>query len=93
MKKQLSVLLIATLLAPLASFAHGTESQLTREQVKEDLVKLEAAGYRPVASDWNYPDSLEAAEAKVAALELQQNAYGDAGAATQTGGHSAASGQ
>ncbi len=91
MKKQLSVLLIATF--PLASFAQSSGSELTREHVKQDLVKFEAAGYRPVASDWNYPDSLQAAEAKVAAMELQQNTYGDAGAVTQTGGHSAASDQ
>jgi hypothetical protein len=56
----------ATAAVPLASFAQSSEP-LTRAQVRAELVQLEKAGYNP-AGDYNdYPQNIQAAEARVSA--------------------------
>ncbi|GLU34987.1 DUF4148 domain-containing protein [Trinickia caryophylli] len=68
MKAIVKASLFATLLAaPLFAFAQNTDGGLTRAQVRADLVRVESAGYRPIASDASYPADIESAEAKVAA--------------------------
>jgi len=62
------VVLAALLSAPVMSYAQSADNQqpVTRAQVKHELAELEAAGYNP--NDWiNYPQNVQAAEAKVAA--------------------------
>lgn len=68
MKAIVKASLIATLLAtPLFAFAQNTDGGLTRAQVRADLVRVENAGYRPIASEASYPADIESAEAKVEA--------------------------
>ncbi|MCG5078999.1 DUF4148 domain-containing protein [Paraburkholderia tagetis] len=63
------IAIIGILLTPLASFAQ-TATPLTRAQVRAQLVQIEKAGYNPArARDNNYPEDIQAAEARVAAQE------------------------
>ncbi|KMZ11764.1 hypothetical protein BHUM_04351 [Candidatus Burkholderia humilis] len=50
----------AVLVAPALTFAQ-TDSGVTRAQVKQDLQRVEAAGYNP-ATDDTYPADVQAAE-------------------------------
>ncbi|WP_027781008.1 MULTISPECIES: DUF4148 domain-containing protein [Burkholderia] len=50
--------------APIASFAQS-EQGLTRDQVKAELVQLEQNGYKPLASDSQYPSNVQAAEQRI----------------------------
>jgi hypothetical protein len=62
------VVVAALLSAPVMSYAQSVDNQqpVTRAQVKHELAELEAAGYNP--NDWiNYPQNVQAAQAKVAA--------------------------
>ncbi|MFP3504589.1 DUF4148 domain-containing protein [Burkholderia sp. SIMBA_062] len=54
----------SVLAAPIASFAQS-EQGLTREQVRADLVQLEQHGYKPIASDSQYPQDIQAAEQRI----------------------------
>ncbi|MEK7927372.1 DUF4148 domain-containing protein, partial [Burkholderia contaminans] len=49
--------------------------------VRADLVRVERAGYRPISNDPNYPEDIQAAEAKVAAQQAQSAAARPADAA------------
>ncbi|AOJ89696.1 MULTISPECIES: DUF4148 domain-containing protein [Burkholderia] len=51
----------SVLAAPIASFAQS-EQGLTRDQVRAELVQLEQNGYKPLASDAQYPQNIQAAE-------------------------------
>ncbi|SOE94730.1 protein of unknown function [Burkholderia sp. D7] len=80
MKKALVCLALAAaaLTAPVLSFAQSN-APVTRAEVRADLVRLEQAGYNPARNDINYPADIQAAEAKVAAQNGQQQptqAYG-----------------
>jgi hypothetical protein len=76
-------LLIATLacvsiLVTPSVFAQSN-APVTREQVRAELARLEAAGYSPSGEDAHYPDQLQAAEARVAAADTpDSSAYGAA---------------
>jgi hypothetical protein len=57
----------AVLVAPALTFAQATQSDqgLTRGEVKQDLRRVEAAGYDPSINDEaNYPSDIQAAEAR-----------------------------
>ncbi|RAR52635.1 uncharacterized protein DUF4148 [Paraburkholderia unamae] len=92
MKALVSTLLLAcALAAPAAAFAQTAQTAptaqssatpVTRAQVIADLVRVEQAGYRPSASDLNYPDDIQHAEAIVA----QEQAHGAAPGSTAVGG-------
>ncbi|RDU98198.1 DUF4148 domain-containing protein [Trinickia dinghuensis] len=73
-----AVLIACTLSAPVFAFAQATNAPLTRAQVRADLIRVEQAGYHPDASDPNYPDDIQAAEAKIAAQgqAAEMNAVG-----------------
>ncbi|MEX3940655.1 DUF4148 domain-containing protein [Paraburkholderia sp. BR10937] len=78
MKALVSTLLVAcALAAPAAAFAQTAtpadpaNAPVTRAQVIDDLVRLEQAGYRPVAKDNDYPDDIQRAEAIVAQQDAQ----------------------
>ncbi|MGO4328167.1 DUF4148 domain-containing protein [Cupriavidus sp. 2TAF22] len=62
-----AVLLACTLTVPALSFAQSVQGPVTRAEVRADLIRLEQAGYSPHGDDANYPQDLQAAEAKVAA--------------------------
>lgn len=55
MKLVTRIVLLGLAAAPLAALAQS--DALTRQQVREDLVKAERAGYRPGEQDGRYPGS------------------------------------
>ncbi|VWC71379.1 purine nucleoside phosphorylase [Burkholderia lata] len=69
-----AVLLSCALSAPIVAFAQTTDHAVTRADVRADLVRVEKAGYRPIGTDPNYPEDIQAAEAKVAAQQAQSAA-------------------
>ena len=74
-----AVAVAAVVVAPALSFAQAGSS-LTRDQVKQDLRQVEAAGYDPSNSDQtSYPADIQAAESRVqrqnGAAQTQENAY------------------
>jgi hypothetical protein len=73
MNKFIGIAAVAlALAAPAASFAQSNQP-LTRAEVREQLIQLEAAGYNPSAvNDAQYPADIQAAEARVSG----QQAYG-----------------
>ncbi|RQS76839.1 DUF4148 domain-containing protein [Burkholderia sp. Bp8963] len=76
-----AVALAALVAAPVVSFAQSNQQPLTRAQVRAELVQLEKAGYNP--NDWiNYPENIQAAQAKIAAAQ-------NTGAAADTTGYGA----
>jgi hypothetical protein len=90
MKALVSTLLVAcALAAPVAAFAQTADTAnapVTRAQVIGDLVRLEQAGYRPLANDNNYPDDIQHAEAVVAQEQAQEQAQKAAPVTTAVGG-------
>ncbi|MCR1768170.1 hypothetical protein B7760_04368 [Burkholderia glumae] len=66
MKSLIATVAAATVLAvPAVSFAQQSNGPLTRAQVKSELIQLENAGYSPNANTVNYPNDIQAAEARV----------------------------
>ena len=76
-------IVLGTLAAPALSFAQSNAAPITRAQVRAELVQLEQAGYNISAGeDANYPASLQAAEARVAAgANMQETASAMGGVA------------
>ncbi|SAL11222.1 membrane protein [Caballeronia turbans] len=74
MKLFVKAVAVATVaVAPALSFAQ-TDSSLTRDQVKQDLRQVEAAGYDPSRADQtSYPSDIQAAESRVS---RQNGGYG-----------------
>jgi hypothetical protein len=69
-----TIVVAAALVAPVVSFAQSN-APVTRAEARAQLVQLEKAGYYPSRVTNDYPDGIEAAEAKVAA----QNSATDIG--------------
>ncbi|QGZ60989.1 DUF4148 domain-containing protein [Paraburkholderia acidisoli] len=81
---------LAALVAPAAAFAQS--STITRAQVRAELVQLQQAGYRVGEGDnAHYPEAIQAAEAKVAAMNGANTGYGGAANASQSGGRGSVS--
>lgn len=59
-------LAVSALASPALTFAQTPSGQLTRAQVRADLIRIEQAGYRPGGGDNDYPVEIQAAEAKIA---------------------------
>ncbi|MBY4832941.1 DUF4148 domain-containing protein [Burkholderia dolosa] len=82
MKTCIGLLIMAGTLAGQTVYAQSA-APLTRAQVREELIRLEAAGYDPSrGDDGEYPADIQAAEARVAA---QENARIAASAADDAG--------
>jgi len=74
--KALACLVLAStaLGSPVVSFAQSN-APITRAQVREELIRLEAAGYHIGDGDHTtYPAEIQAAEAKIAAQDSPQEA-------------------
>ncbi|WP_233867598.1 DUF4148 domain-containing protein [Paraburkholderia adhaesiva] len=85
-----SVVLAAALAAPVAVFAQSG-SQITREQVRSDLVQVQRAGYTPARFGGpNYPDDIQAAQARVAEMNNAPAVGGVADGTSEAGGHAVA---
>lgn len=72
--------LVAILAIPIASFSQISQP-LTRAEVRDQLIQIERAGYRPAARDPYYPTDIQAAEARLA-----QNAGATQASSTDVGG-------
>ncbi|RZF27898.1 DUF4148 domain-containing protein [Paraburkholderia sp. UYCP14C] len=80
MKALVSAMLVAcALAAPVAAFAQSADAPVTHAQVVADAVRLEQAGYRPSASEYNYPADIQHAEGIVAQQQAQQAVPGSSG--------------
>jgi Domain of unknown function (DUF4148) len=87
-----AVLVVSVLAAPITSFAQQSEP-ITREQVRAELVQLQAAGYDAGGSDATYPANLQAALVRVnqqnqaqAQAAPQNSAYGTSSSGTSQAG-------
>ncbi|WP_296653313.1 DUF4148 domain-containing protein [Paraburkholderia sp.] len=88
-----AVAVAAALVVPVASFAQS-HSTITREQVRAELVQLEQVGYHVGEGDnTNYPEAIQAAEARVAALNAKTGVGGVADGSSQAGGQPKVSAQ
>ncbi|MBN3762078.1 DUF4148 domain-containing protein [Burkholderia sp. Ac-20365] len=84
-----AVVVSCALAAPALSFAQANQGEVTRAQVRDDLQRVEAAGYRPISKDAFYPDDIQAAEAKVS---MEQSAVGGTSNGTMQTGAPASNG-
>ena len=71
-----AVVLAAAVAAPVASFAQSSQQPVTRAEVRADLARLEKAGYDPLSDRQNYPNNIQAAEARVHAEDAKASGYG-----------------
>jgi type II secretory pathway pseudopilin PulG len=81
------VVIVASLAASATVFAQSN-TRITREQVRAELVQLEQAGYRVGDGDQaHYPAAIQAAEARVAAQQnIGTSAYGGSAAGSSESG-------
>jgi len=81
--------ILTVMAAPVVSFAQSNTA-VTPEQVRAELIQLEQAGYRPGDGDnTNYPADIQAAEARVAAQNGATGYGGMVGGASASGAPSA----
>ncbi|MFM0339416.1 DUF4148 domain-containing protein [Paraburkholderia fungorum] len=81
-----AVAVAAVLSAPIVSFAQGT-TELSRSQVRAELAQLERAGYHVGDGDnTQYPQQIQAAEARVAAQTAAAKSYGGVSAGSSDAG-------
>lgn len=73
-KLALLALTLSAVVSSTSTFAQSTSAPLTRAQVRADLIRLEQAGYHPSPNDVYYPADIQAAEARVAAQDAEQQA-------------------
>ena len=79
MKSLLYTAIAASILAiPVVSFAQQSNAPVTRAQVRAELIQIEQAGYKPGRRNPNYPEDVQAAQARVAAAQAQTSSYGPA---------------
>ncbi|MFL9910003.1 DUF4148 domain-containing protein [Paraburkholderia sp. RL17-337-BIB-A] len=71
-----AVALASALAAPAVSFAQQSNGPVTRAQVRAELVELERAGFTPRGENVNYPEDIQAAEARVVAKKSGASSYG-----------------
>ncbi|AEA63006.1 DUF4148 domain-containing protein [Burkholderia gladioli] len=90
MKFPIVSLLVASSLALLAGAAHADVTHLTsRDSVRSELIRLERAGYQPARNSNQYPDDIQAAEARLngdPAVRRDTSGYGPMPAASAQGG-------
>ncbi|WP_043204155.1 DUF4148 domain-containing protein [Paraburkholderia acidipaludis] len=89
--KTLAKLTIAlcALSTPLLTFAQSTQP-VTRAEVRAELVRMEKAGYNPNTNGDNYPQDVQAVEAKIAAQDAQSAVGGVTMSGTSAAGAPAA---
>lgn len=88
MKTYVALLMMIGAMAGQAAFAQSS-APLTRAQVREELIRLEAAGYEPSkGDDGAYPADIQAAQARVAAQAQAQARLAASGARAVTAGTS-----
>ncbi|MGN6315710.1 DUF4148 domain-containing protein [Trinickia sp.] len=90
MKKYLThTIVIAAAAAPIIALAQQSAPvPATRAQVKNDIIRLEGAGYSPAGSNIDYPGAVQAAEARTAeqTREAVTTTYGGKAAGSTASG-------
>ncbi|ABA52765.1 DUF4148 domain-containing protein [Burkholderia pseudomallei] len=92
MKSLIATVAVAAALAvPAVSFAQQSNGPVTRAQVRAELIQLEQAGYNPASDRVNYPEEIQAAEAKIhgqqnVAAQADTSGYGAQPAAAAESG-------
>jgi Domain of unknown function (DUF4148) len=87
MKSLVQAIAVAAVLAiPAVSFAQSNQP-VTRAEVRADLVHLEQAGYNPSSDQTQYPNNIQATEAKLGAQGSTASSYGGAGEGAAVSGH------
>lgn len=82
MKTYIALLMMIGSMAGQSAFAQSS-APLTRAQVREELIRLEAAGYEPSkGDDGEYPADIQAAQARAAAQDQARMAASGARAVT-----------
>ncbi|MEM5313098.1 DUF4148 domain-containing protein [Paraburkholderia sp. JHI869] len=77
--------ILTIMAAPVVAYAQSNTA-VTPEQVRAELIQLEQAGYRPGDGDnTNYPADIQAAEARVAAQNGASSYGGMVGGASASG--------
>jgi hypothetical protein len=85
------VVVVASLVASATVFAQSN-TRITREQVRAELVQLQQAGYHVGDGDQaHYPEAIQAAEARIAAQNNNASAYGGGVAGSTQSGRPAVS--
>lgn len=71
-----AVVIVASLTASASVFAQSN-SRITHEQVRAELIQLQQAGYHVGDGDEaHYPEAIQAAEARIAARNTDLSGYG-----------------
>jgi hypothetical protein len=70
-----AVVVAAAVAIPAISFAQPAQPP-TRAEVRARLIELQKAGYSPTANDMNYPEDLQAAQARIDAEHGNTSGYG-----------------
>jgi len=76
---------VSALTSPTLTFAQATSGQLTRAQMRADIVRVAQAGCHPGGGDNDYPVEIQAAEAKIAEQDGARLADDSAGGVAQAG--------
>jgi hypothetical protein len=88
MKLVQSLIVAALVAAPVVSFAQTQSQQpLTRAEVRAELVQLQKAGYNPSSDNTQYPQNIEAAEARINAGHDAAAYGGVANGSSASGSH------
>ncbi|NMM03455.1 DUF4148 domain-containing protein [Paraburkholderia sp. RP-4-7] len=86
-----AVVIVASLAASATVFAQSNSS-ITREQVRAELIQLQQAGYHVGDGDEaHYPDAIQAAQARIAARNSDTSGYGGSAAGSSQSGRPAVS--
>ncbi|WP_446903721.1 DUF4148 domain-containing protein [Burkholderia sp. YIM B11467] len=64
---------------PAVSFAQSEQPAKTRAEVRKELIQIEKAGYKPsMARSTQFPENLQAAQARAAAMNNPNTGNGPA---------------
>ncbi|WP_412023921.1 DUF4148 domain-containing protein [Burkholderia cepacia] len=80
MESLIKALAIGVMIAvPAVSFAQSEQPAKTRAEVRKELIQIEKAGYKPsMARSTQFPENLQAAQARAAAMNNPNTGNGPA---------------
>ena len=80
-----TVAISSALALPALALAQETNGPVTRDQVRNDLRQVEAAGYNPAGEDAQYPNDIQAAQARAQGMSGQTGIGGAQNGTSQSG--------
>ncbi len=80
MESLIKAIAICVMIAvPAVSFAQSEQPAKTRAEVRKELIQIEKAGYKPsMARSTQFPENLQAAQARAAAMNNPNTGNGPA---------------